>query len=311
MRRFIEEQSNGKQVIREHYQVIPNATLLQSLPNEVLETVIENRDTQKIMQNLPNAELAASAQSHVIQQELENSLKQQNALLRQILLEKEKIDEKYKENENILETQSLPCHSVTAAVQTQTDCEIAVQTDPWNEEIGLKSCLNRRRTRSENDDSISEDELEYIKFSPSDSPNNIFWVKKMHHRKKSSKSKNTDGMRKSVTVQSIKRKIRTPIQEETEEGNKNTPQIHNRETRASYLRRAKIANDRHKMLQEKLLYDINDSLDEGEIVPNLMTKTQKNIKYYIEDTDGSENEVIFIYFNLLKLHISIDVKKYG
>lgn len=297
MRRFIEEQANGKQIIREHYQVVPNTSYVQTLPNEVHESAVEknqtqqhsNRDINLVETNMTHA---ASNQSLVIHQELENSLKQQNALLRQILLEKEKLEEKYKEHENALETQSLPCHSLTAAVQTQTDCEIAVQTDPWNELSGSKSSLIRRRTRSENDDSVSEDEYEYIRYSPPNSPNGIYWVKRRRHRKKSRSKDQGNGSRKVVTVESVKRKIRTPIQEETEEGIKRTPRIEHRETRASNLRRAKIASDRHRMLQEKVLHDINDSLDEGEIVPNIKTKTQKNIKYYIEDSDGSANEVI-------------------
>lgn len=292
MRRFIEEQSNGKQIIREHYQVIPNATFVQSLPNEVQETVTEKK-SQKDLQVESDMTRAASNQSLVIQQELEASLKQQNALLRQILLEKEKLEEKYKEHENALETQSLPCHSITANIQTQTDCEIAVQTEPWSELSASKSSLHRRRTRSENDDSVSEDEYEYVRYSPPNSPDGIYWVKRRRHRKKSKHKEPSNGSRKVVTVESVKRKIRTPIQEEGEEGRGRTPnKIEHRETRASNLRRAKIASDRHRMLQEKLLHDINDSLDEGEIVPNIMTKTTKNIKYYIEDSDGSENEVI-------------------
>lgn len=297
MRRFIEEQSNGKQIIREHYQVIPNATFLQTLPNEV------HHENEK-KENLVESEMqhAVSNQSIAIQQELENSLKQQNALLRQILLEKEKLEEKYKENEQALETQSLPCHSITAAAQTQTDCEIAVQTEPWNELNGSKSSLNRRRTRSENDDSVSEDDYEYVRYSPPNSPNSgVYWIKKRRQRKKtggggggSKKDHDKTGTRKVITVESIKRKIRTPIQEEQDSNEaraRRTPMEH-RETRASNLRRQKIANDRHRMLQEKLLHDFHDSLDEGEIIPNIRTKSQKNIKYYIEDSDGSENEVI-------------------
>lgn len=297
MRRFIEEQSNGKQIIREHYQVIPNATYVQTtLPNEIHESAVEKRETQQQLQkdsNLVETGMthAASSQSLVIHQELENSLKQQNALLRQILLEKEKLEEKYKEHENALETQSLPCHSLTAAVQTQTDCEIAVQTEPWNEMTGSKSSLARRRTRSENDDSMSEDEYEYVRYSPPNSPNGIYWVKRRRQRKRS-KKESGNSQRKVVTVESVKRKIRTPIQEENEDGVRRSTRIEHRETRASNLRRAKIAGDRHRMLQEKLLHDINDSLDEGEIIPNIKTKSQKHIKYYIEDTDGSENEVI-------------------
>lgn len=301
MRRFIEEQANGKQIIREHYQVIPQTFVQTTLPpNEVQESAVEKRENKQQQSqkdlNLVETDMthAASNQSLVIQQELENSLKQQNALLRQILLEKEKLEEKYKEHENALETQSLPCHSITAAAQTQTDCEIAVQTEPWNELSGSKSSLNRRRTRSENDDSMSEEDYEYVRYSPPNSPNGIYWVKRRRHRKKG-KSKDQNGtQRKVVTVESVKRKIRTPIQEEAEaeDCNRRTPRIEHRETRASNLRRQKIASDRHRMLQEKLLHDINDSLDEGEIIPNIKTKTTKNIKYYIEDSDGSENEVI-------------------
>lgn len=304
MRRFIEEQANGKQIIREHYQVIPNASFVQSLPNEVQESAAEKKEAEKQKKmNLVESEMAqaTSHQSLVIQQELENSLKQQNALLRQILLEKERLEEKYKEHENALETQSLPCHShsLNAAAQTQTDCEIAVQTEPWTIEMmnGSKNSLFRRRTRSENDDSASEDEYEYVRYSPANSPNGIYWIKRRRHRKKSKGSKDQmPGPRKVVTVESVKRKIRTPIQEEMEErvkrrGGGNNSQV-NRETRASNLRRAKIANDRHRMVQEKLYYDMNESMDEGEIVPNIKTKTQKTIKYYIEDSDGSENEVV-------------------
>lgn len=287
MRRFIEEQCNGKQIIREHYQVVPSTTYVQTLPNEVEQCDREKKEKLKVV----DGDLERSSSNQNIQLELENSLKQQNALLRQILLEKEKLEEKYKETENALETQSLPCHSLTAAVQTQTDREIAVQTEPWNDGTAT---LTRRRTRSENDDSVSEDEYEYVRYSPPNSPNGIYWIKRRRRRRKSKNESSGNGQRKIVTVESVKRKIRTPIQEEMEmqEGERRSRRVEHRETRASNLRRAKIASDRHRMLQEKLLHDINDSLDEGEIVPDIKTKTQKNIKYYIEDSDGSANEVI-------------------
>lgn len=297
MRRFIEEQANGKQIIREHYRIVPDTTCTQTLPNEVQESDTEKKEMEKQKKiNLVETELAqaTSHQSLVIQHELEHSLKQQNALLRQILLEKERLEEKYREHENALETQSLPCHSVQAAAQTQTDCEIAVQTEPWNLEMnGSRASLFRRRTRSENDDSATEDEYEYVRYSPPNSPNGIYWIKRRRHRKKSKGPKDQmPGPRKVVTVESVKRKIRTPIQEESEDKGKRKDKSSHKDTRASNLRRAKIANDRHRMVQEKLYYDLNDSLDEGEIVPNIKTKTQKTIKYFIEDSDGSENEVI-------------------
>lgn len=298
MRRFIEEQANGKQIIREHYRIVPDKSSGQTLPNEVLESDNEKREMEKQKKmNLVETELAqaTSHQSLVIQHELENSLKQQNALLRQILLEKERLEEKYREHENALETQSLPCHSVQAAAQTQTDCEIAVQTDPYNLEMnGSRTSLFRRRTRSENDDSASEEDYEYVRYSPPNSPNGIYWIKRRRHRKKSKgpKDQQMSGPRKVVTVESVKRKIRTPIQEESEDKNKRKDKTSHKETRASNLRRAKIASDRHRMIQEKLYYDLNDSMDEGEIVPNIKTKSQKTIKYFIEDSDGSENEII-------------------
>lgn len=280
MRRFIEEQSNGKQIIREHYQVIPNGTFVQTLPNEVHESVVEKQQTQQQTQKDTNL---------VDSSELESNLKVQNALLRQILLEKEKLQEKHIQLESALETQSLPCNSMTAAVHTQTDCEIAVQTDPMSDNNnGSKSSLQRRRTRSENDDSMSEEDYEYIRYSPPNSPDGIYWIKRRRHRKKS-KYKDQPGHKKLVTVESVKRKIRTPIQEENEDVRK-TPLKH-KETRTSHLRRMKITNDRAKMLQKDLLQEITDSLDD-EIIPNIKKKQQKNINYFIEDSDGSENEVI-------------------
>lgn len=300
MRRYIEEQANGKQIIREHYQVIPNSTYVQSqtLPNEVREKAQE-KSQQQSQANLQASdallvemnEMTHAVSTHsIIQQELEQSLKTQNELLRQILLDKEKLEEKYKQEENALETQSLPCHSLTAAAQTQTDCEQGVQTDPLNEP---KQTLHRRRTRSENDDSVSEEDYEYVRYSPPNSPNGVYFIKRRRHTRKKGKYKgdgddNNDDRgdrppphRKSVVVESVKRKIRTPIQEESEEITTRTPHMTHKETRTSSLRRQKVEMERGKSYRD----DIDD-----DIVPTVRTRTTK--KYYLEDTDGSENEVI-------------------
>ncbi|KFB49038.1 AGAP000153-PA-like protein [Anopheles sinensis] len=250
MRRYIEEQANGKQIIREHYQLLPGTTFIQTMPNEVPgvgggrgargEHVTEvkisapkgshhrlaaNEDDGDADDDDDGMKPAVSTHS-LIHQELEHSLKQQNALLRQILLEKEKLEEKYTQYEQALETQSLPCQSLAVVVAaTQTDCDTGTQTDPvrgggrWPGGLG-----HRRRTRSENDDSLSEDEYEYVRYSPPDSPDGVYLIKRRRHRKKSKTGGDSTGGERGksnrsrvVMVESVKRKIRTPIQEEDDE----------------------------------------------------------------------------------------------
>lgn len=282
MRRFIEDQANGKQIIREHYQVIPNTTFIQTLPNEVREPNAQQQQiqgqqqSQSNLQPSENQDMQPAVSTHsIIQQELEMSLKQQNELLRAILLEKQELEEKFKQEEQALETQSLPCHSLTQAAQTQTDCEIAVQTDPLSDPSFSKTTLSRRRTRSENDDSVSEEDYEYVRYSPPNSPNGVYMIKrKRTHRKNKSKHKENDrpvNHRKSVTVDSVKRNIRTPIEEENED--RKTPHL-----RSS---RQKGRDDERGCMRAN---------DDG--VSNVRKKTSKEMKYYIQDSDGSENEVI-------------------
>uniref|UniRef100_A0A182J782 Uncharacterized protein n=1 Tax=Anopheles atroparvus TaxID=41427 RepID=A0A182J782_ANOAO len=272
MRRYIEEQANGKQIIREHYQLLPGTTFIQTMPNEVPggracgpgvrgEHVTEVKisaahqpakgahrhaladddgdDDDGEEDGDENGRLKPAVSTHsLIHQELEHSLKQQNALLRQILLEKEKLEEKYTQYEQALETQSLPCQSMAVVAATQTDCDTGTQTDPVRRGGGAGDGwprLHRRRTRSENDDSLSEDEYEYVRYSPPDSPDGVYLIKRRRHRKKSktygrgaaerrdSGGESTGGERgkpsrsRIVMVESVKRKIRTPIQEEEDE----------------------------------------------------------------------------------------------
>lgn len=297
MRRYIEEQANGKQIIREHYQVVPNTTYVQTTlpPNEVRESMQQHiaSTSQAPPEVTEEATQVPETDAHtIIQQELENSLKTQNELLRQILLDKEKLEEKYNQQEALLETQSLPCHSLTAAATTQTDCEIAVQTDPVSDPAVAREALAARKTRSENDDSESEDDVEYVRYSPPNSPEGIYWMKRRRTRKSKSKVKDPADPptkhRRTITMESVKRKIRTPIQEEREDSHK-SPKARGMDNRASQLRLLKNGSDRMKMLRKDPSMDIPDYDDE--IVPNIKKKSSKHMKYFIDDTDGSENEV--------------------
>ncbi|KXJ84085.1 hypothetical protein RP20_CCG020013 [Aedes albopictus] len=311
MRRYIEEQANGKQIIREHYQLLPGTTFIQTIPNEVpgyrgdhvTEVKIgheqkSNRGGSMKDDDENEIQITHAVSNHsLIQQELETSLKQQNALLRQILLEKEKLEEKYKEQDQALETQSLPCQAVVA---TQTDCETATQTEPVK--------VERRRTKSENDDSFSEDEYEYVKYSPPDSPDDVYLIKRKRTRKKtkykSDGEANGRGGKRFITVESVKRKIRTPIQEEEEP--RKTPPRHS-ETRASILRRKK----NEERLKKDVLMEISDSLEDKETKKKDRRKKvyKKNVKYF-EDSDGSDKEVVQKYFSADSLDINSDVEDY-
>uniref|UniRef100_A0A182W532 Cadherin domain-containing protein n=1 Tax=Anopheles minimus TaxID=112268 RepID=A0A182W532_9DIPT len=379
MRRYIEEQANGKQIIREHYQLLPGTTFIQTIPNEVPVRRGEHVTEVKIgaaqagrskmgEQDDDGGRLKPAVSTHsLMHQELEHSLKQQNALLRQILLEKEKLEERYNQYEQALETQSLPCQSMAVVVAaTQTDCDTGTQTDPVRGAAGGIGGLGRRRTKSENDDSLSEDEYEYVRYSPPDSPDGVYLIKRRRHRKKTKhrpgkgsfsgeySGGDSTGERKSnrriIVVESVKRKIRTPIQEEDDElvhhGNQHGRDHHGQgghrrggqETRTSILRRKRneelsrnghgnAGNGKDQRLKRDVLMEISDSLH-GEQTrgggrrntngaggggENRRKKVyRKNVKYY-EDSDGSEKEVVVQknYFSADSLdEITSDVEDY-
>ncbi|XP_053664398.1 cadherin-86C [Anopheles marshallii] len=361
MRRYIEEQANGKQIIREHYQLLPGTTFIQTIPNEVPARRGEHVTEVKIGaaqagrskmgeqgDNEEGGRLKPAVSTHsLMHQELEHSLKQQNALLRQILLEKEKLEERYNQYEQALETQSLPCQSMAVVVAaTQTDCDTGTQTDPVRGGPGGIGGLGRRRTKSENDDSLSEDEYEYVRYSPPDSPDGVYLIKRRRHRKKTKhrggkgsfsgecSGGESTGERKSnrriIVVESVKRKIRTPIQEEDDEllhhGQSHGRDHHGQgshrrggqETRTSILRRKRneelsrggnghggTGNGKEQRLKRDVLMEISDSLHGeqsrgggrrnnggGGGGENRRKKVyRKNVKYY-EDSDGSEKEVV-------------------
>lgn len=330
MKRYIDEQSNGKQIVREHYQIVP--TLQQAAPKSdggqmphVSEIYVNksqgsaiysqadpNSDVRIVhtnLQNTPHLTVPGESQMQhaysnqsLIQQELENSLKQQNALLRQILLEKEKLQEKYNQQETALETQSLPGHST--AIATQTDCDAGTQTD-------FQAAKGRRRARSENDDSMSEDDYEYVRYSPPNSPEGVYWIKRKRPKRKGGRNKSDRSGRRVVMVDDIKRKIRTPIKEENEEFAAQSPPLRrNRETRASILRRLKTQKSsiidhshvqgRSPGLKKDVLLEITDSFDERkspaasdrERRKHFQKMHSKRIQYYEDSEDDDSDDII-------------------
>lgn len=340
MKRFIDEQTNGKNIVREHYQVVPTQKSGEELQTGLLvggdseiygnksqqgsaiysqtdqkqpeQKIIHTHSAVTMEPNLsaPEQQLQlqhAYSNQSLIQQELENSLKQQNALLRQILLEKEKLQEKYSQQEIALETQSLPGHST--AIATQTDCEAGTQTD-----FGSAKPM-RRRARSENDDSMSEDEFEYIRYSPPNSPEGVYWIKRKKHKKKTRYRTSSKPRKRVVMVEEIKRKIRTPIKEESEELVGQSPSRTYFETKTSILRRMKNKDSPHGHgkdtkqsrsgqpssghLKKDILMEISDSFDEyqPEYSSNSVERRRKfkqkahanNIEFY--DDSGDEDDV--------------------
>ncbi|XP_002137604.3 cadherin-86C isoform X1 [Drosophila pseudoobscura] len=326
MRRFIEEQPDGKQIIREHYQIVPGATYIQSMPNEVQQASNLKVDTYPLVKSGPNSivysqmepevkvihtqpEHAVEASSkmrpaisnHSLTQELEQSLKQQNSLLRQILLEKDKLESGYTQ-EVALETQSLPGQSM--AIGTQTDCDAGTQTDTVASHIAhtsvssqahMKTKSSHRRARSENDESMSEDGYEYVRFIPPNSPEGTFWIKRRRTKKRRKQPR-----KRIVMVEEVKRKIRTPIKEEEELHERKSrvpPKKPMRETKTSILRK-QLSDESRKtdatsngeskasaLLKSDVLIEVTDSFDENKSTRNHSTRKILVDKYY-KHSDG-------------------------
>lgn len=335
MRRFIEEQPDGKQIIREHYHIVPGATYIQSMPNEIQQGSTLKGDTFPFGKSGPNSivysqtepevkvihtqsvqgvegasQMQAAISNQSITQELEHSLKQQNALLRQILMEKEKLESRYSQHEVVLETQSLPGQSM--AIGTQTDCDAGTQTEPAENYVERTTVSSqaqvggtaRRRARSENDDSMSEDEYKYVRFSPPNSPEGVYWIKRRRPKKRSRIRGEPHQRKRIVMVEDVKRKIRTPIKEEEEayEKKRVPPKKPLRETKTSILRKQlsdesrktdhaepKEFRARHKAepLSREVLMEISDSLDEHASPRQYRSRNVPVQEYY----DNSEGEV--------------------
>ncbi|XP_055696679.1 cadherin-86C isoform X1 [Lutzomyia longipalpis] len=313
MRRYIEEQSNGKQIIREHYQVMPESNFVQSLPNEVIQHNIQKAsheqaaaqmDGGSVMMEKEEQIMHATSHHSLIQQELENSLKQQNALLRQILLEKEKLEAKYSMQEAALETQSLPCNSMTIA--TQTNCNTATQTEPEFKKE------HRRRTKSENDDSLSDDDYEYVRYNSPDSPQKVYWMKSKTDKKRAKKqSKLANQKRNVIMVNYIKRNIQTPIQEETEES-KSPQQAKECKCNVKSKSKSIVVSP----LNKSLLLEISESLDGEVIVPSAkgsITVKSKSVSKGKSDgksdDDFLENGIVLYQYSAESLDENSDVEE--
>lgn len=318
MRRFIEEQPDGKQIIREHYQIVPGASYIQTLPNEV-STLPKESDTENEIKIIHTQQEGINPLQHAqstqsLHLELENSLKQQNELLRKILMEKEKLESKYNQNETMLETQSLPCQSLEIA--TQTDCEMGTQTDPMEERV--KSAKKKRRSRSENDD--SEEEFEYVHYSPPNSPEGVYWIKRRKQKKK------PRGPRKRIVmVDEIKRKIRTPIKEEDDEfyeyrksSPPKKPTRYNGETKTSMLRRMKNERQRDdgrnssgSSLNHRILMEISDSLDEDHPSDEDYENDSDADQIVIKTNDGFGETQTFSNGHRFEIHLTDNDKPNG
>ncbi|XP_061389861.1 cadherin-86C [Musca vetustissima] len=346
MRRFIEEQPDGKQIIREHYQIVPGATYIQSMPNEIQQNSTLKGDTFPLGKSGPNSIVYSQTEPEVkvihtqpaqgsiatlhmdgfqsqiqpamsnqsLTQELENSLKHQNELLRQILLEKEKIETRYVQHDIALETQSLPGQSM--AIATQTECETGTQTEMNDNYLhrgsfDMPGRNTRRRARSENDDSASDDDdYEYIRLSSPNSPDGVVYcIKRKKQRRRNKYRNGSQPRRRIVMVEEVKRKIRTPIKEEDDEEyykarKKPTPKKpprNNGETKASILRRMKNEENANKKnssrtkkeaLNRDILMEISDSLDEK----YSSSEQQKSRKIRVEQLEYYENTDIDEYY---------------
>ena len=180
----------------------------------------------------PNAVNKIQAENEM----LENTLRQQNALLRQILLERER--------EMRLETQSLPAG-------TQTDHDTGTQTEP----LFLRP--PRRKTRSDNDASDYSDEEE-----------NRF-------KKRSRK-----------TGRIIRRKINTPIQEESETNLENEKQ----QGSANENRRLSFGHTKTSLLRKKAIDDKKPKSRSA-----LRREVLKEISASLFQSDGSESDSHYKY----------------
>ncbi|XP_049868237.1 cadherin-86C isoform X1 [Pectinophora gossypiella] len=223
---------------------------------------------------LQSALLEMQNKSTIHQELLESSLRKQNELLHQILIERERMMQNHETASQVeikLETQSLPGQSVMA---TQTECHIGTQTEPEM----LKP--NRRKARSDND-SYSEDESEMV---VEDDTKKVAWIK----RKKPKKKIKYKDPRRSLRIYELKRKIKTPIIEESDVspslesekhvkisktnereeriknyGDKTKSTVTTSKNETVHTTHVKMSeDDRKSRLRKEVLMEISDSLEE-------------------------------------------------
>lgn len=307
-------QSNQYRIVNGNYRRASNDELIlqgdyQNVELSVPGSVQPGHNDQEMTNNSIGVHRNVNTSSHLHHDLLETSLRQQNELLRQILLEKGRLAQYHDASSQFeikLETQSLPGHSVMA---TQTDCHMSTQTEPHH----LKPA--RRKARSDIDESYSEEEYEMrIEHSPKE----IRWIKRRRPKKRRGKFKEANP-RRCIKVEEVKRKIKTPILEEAEvsldiEGEKYNKKekedLHNvyGETRTSILRKKKNESRKEKKrkdvdrpagsaLKKDILLEISNSLDDDnskEKRPKLVRQTAST-KYdengHSSSDDNNENYV--------------------
>ncbi|XP_074033312.1 cadherin 86C [Leptinotarsa decemlineata] len=195
----------------------------------LMRRFMEHQQTEaaRSQMNLPNSVNRLQTEHEL----LEASLRQQNALLRQILLERER--------DLRLETQSLPAG-------TQTDKNAGTQTEPEY----LRP--PRRKVRSDNDQSEASDEEDEIAA-----------IKASTRRRHPQKSH-------------IRRKIKTPIQEEVELEITESPKIEKKakykQTKTSELRQKRASSETRSSqsrssksgLRKEVLEEISASLEQSD-----------------------------------------------
>ncbi|XP_052739309.1 cadherin-86C [Bicyclus anynana] len=295
MERFIREQGEEANDIRERMNKVVTTDLDNISNGKDIKSVVQRSRTGVDHQNqmheysnfqpevpgtvplksdyLQSALLEMQNKSSIHQELLESSLRKQNELLHQILIERERMlqnQETASQGESKLETQSLPGHSVMA---TQTECHIGTQTEP----LILKEVI--RKSRSDND-SYSEDESQIT----SDNSKKVTWIKK----KKPKKKVKYKDPRRSIRVYELKRKIKTPIIEESDhspslesEKTVKVSKINEREERVKHygdVTKSTITTSKNEIVsstqikasdsdrklksRREVLMEISDSLDE-------------------------------------------------
>lgn len=163
--------------------------------------------------------------------------------------------------------------------------------------------------------------LEYIRYSPPNSPEGVYWIKRKKHKKKTRYRTSSKPRKRVVMVEEIKRKIRTPIKEESEEfvGGQSPSRTYF-ETKTSILRRTKNKDSPHSHhgkdtkqsssksgqvssghLKKDILMEISDSFDEYQPTAyssNSMERRKKfkhkehanNVEFYDDSGDDDDDD---------------------
>ncbi|XP_030382491.1 cadherin-86C-like [Scaptodrosophila lebanonensis] len=300
MRRFIEEQPDGKQIIREHYQIVPGDTYIKSMPNEIKQASIVKmeEDTFNLGKSGPNSIIYSQTEPEIkitqtppsqaidtithihptasnitMTHKLEKSLNTQNALLRQILLEKTKLPNKSAQHEITLETQSLPGQSSVIAIATQTDCEAGTQTETvhnlMQSTFGKFEVMpSRRRARSENDDFMSENSK------------GVYYIKR---RIKTCTRNRVDPHQKILIVEDLRRKLHKPTRKENNI-NKYVNELGEKSHRTD-LHKESNASFKSQSLNREILMEITDSFSAS------ASSDEQYYEYSGEEQD--ENDIIY------------------